>query len=194
MRALWGGDSGESLALDAGTPVDAPGVLTVGTGSAGRATVSLPLADAAKILNVGSAPVAGPVATKIVCPTGQDAVNTLSSVTQGVLGAKPGIPGTPPGSFQPPAGAPKPGTGAAPGDDTRSSALASFPLAGTTDSATARETARLTEPGATAREVRPPLVVENSRSAQAAAEASPAKLPLLLATFALVLVAARARP
>jgi hypothetical protein len=209
------------LTLDAGAALNAPGTLTVGLDSAPAATgpakkaplVTLPVGDVVKSLGVGTAPVAGDLATSTVCPAVQGAANGVGDATQGLIkGAEPFVPPeTPPSNPPqdpgvPPApqpGSPNPGnhTGpiqTVPGDSTPgSNAIAGIFIGG----------ALL--PGNLAAPViipivplgqgpnvgqdggGSPVIADRARTAQALPASSPqARLPLLLAVLLLAVVAA----
>ncbi|GAB3574104.1 hypothetical protein GCM10027445_34500 [Amycolatopsis endophytica] len=227
-EATLQGGSGQALTLDAGAPLNLPGVITVGTGSDSAPTgpgqrdplLSLPVADLADALNVGDTPVVGDLATDQVCPGLQNTVNALSTATQSIAGGEqldpppPGDQETPPADENPAPGTPDPGTpapgGPAPAPDTPvpgaeggvvpvSFVPADF-FAGSGLTAVTPPLDALIQPGAVAPaapglvpppETEPPLVTQNSGTAEAMPEsAAPARLPLIIAVFALALVAA----
>jgi len=213
-------DSGQALTLNAGAPLNLPGAVTVGTGSDSAPTgteqggplLSLPVADLAKALRVGDTPLVGDLATDQLCPGLQNTVNALSATTQSLAAGKrlvppapdapeePGEPGaeTPspaPGPDAPEQPVPTPGSG---GGIVPASNLDDF-LAGSGLSLTP-PLADLLQPGVVAppapalvppAETEPPVVTQNSGTAEAMPEsAAPARLPLIIAVFALAVVAA----
>ncbi|WP_236790387.1 hypothetical protein [Amycolatopsis sp. GM8] len=209
-----GADSGEALTLDAGAPLNQPGLLTLGTGSRSANTPALhvDLANVTSALNVKALPGTATVAN--VCTGAQGVVNALSATTQSLLGGGPITP-APPGSGSPkPPKPPKPPSKPAPtpppaGEGAGSSAdstdlgtvqVVSFPLNATSPSSPS-DLGSLISPVAIAplaQGVIPPTgtspgeVPSDSGSAQAlpAVSAGPAKLPLLLAAIAVALAAA----
>ncbi|NKQ53239.1 hypothetical protein HFP15_10125 [Amycolatopsis sp. K13G38] len=214
---LRNGGTGQALTVDAGAPLNAPNTVSVGTGSdsantgsgaAKQPTLSLPLADITKGLDVGGLPVLGAPVTDTVCPGAQNTVNALSATTQGLIAGKPLQPAPPAGNPAPapaPAPAPTPAPGApAPGSGAASGGfeLVSFPLDGAFPLGAA-DLSALIAPGAiapsapslvppTGTSPGPGIVNQNSGTAEAlpAASTAPEKLPLILAAVALALVTA----
>jgi hypothetical protein len=207
--------SGQALTLDAGAPVNAPGVVTLGTGSDSatigpaqhKPLLALPLADAVKALNLGALPVVGDTATTVICPGAQNTVNALSATTQSLIAGKPKEPAPPAGTPGPKPPAPQPPAQPVPAPVVPSSATSdtgattefvSYPL-GFTAPAPVSDLSALIGTGAVvpaAPGVVPfsgtSPVAQESGTAQAmpVASTAPAKLPLLLAAVALALVAA----
>ncbi|MDQ0378274.1 hypothetical protein [Amycolatopsis thermophila] len=213
-------DPGHALTLDAGAPLNLPGALTAGTGSDSAPTgpdqrdpmVSLPVADLLKALDVGDAPVAGDVATHQLCPGVQNTANALSAATQSLLSGErlspppAGDPGhevpPPPAGGTPAPGTPAPGT-AAPGGAGGVVPVSFFPggfVIGSWPAAPSPPLPAMVQPGIVPPAApalvppagtEPPLVTQNSGTAEAMPESSaPARLPLIIAVFALALVAA----
>ncbi|WP_020423403.1 hypothetical protein [Amycolatopsis sp. ATCC 39116] len=217
-------EPGDALTLDVGAPLDQPGVLTVGTGSESAPTgpdqrdplLALPVADLAKTLGVGDAPVVGDLAAEQLCPGVQGTVNTLSAATQSVVSGEPldppsdPVPGRPaPGEPGEPApGAPQPGQDVtpAPSGPTPDSGIvpASFVtgglVAGSGIVPLTPPLSALIRPGVVPPAApglvppagtEPPVVTQNSGTAEAMPSATtPARLPLIIAVFALAVVAA----
>jgi hypothetical protein len=206
--------SGQALTLDAGAPVNAPGVVTVGTGSNSATTgpaqhkpvLALPLADAVKALNRGTLPVLGDTATTVICPGAQNTVNAISATTQSLIAgqpkepAPPAAPGPKPPATQPPA-QPVPAPVAPNSAMSGTGATAEFVSAplGFAAPAPVSDLSALIGTGAVvpaAPGVVPSTgttpVAQESGTAQAmpVVSTAPAKLPLLLAAIALALVAA----
>ncbi|HET6500275.1 MAG TPA: hypothetical protein VFG87_05870 [Amycolatopsis sp.] len=206
-----GSGSSPALTVDAGAPVGAPGTLTIGTGSnsaptgdpPGKPLVSLPAADAAEAVGIGDTPVAGEVVTGVLCPAARKAVNTLSAATENLLtGGPPTPPGAPPGPVPrppepsppvrtpvpPPVAEPAPGPGGTSAADTaapqpsRTGPMATLAILLPVE---IRERTPASPSGLT-----PPVAVGNSGPADVsnAPWNTPARLPLLLAVFALALV------
>jgi hypothetical protein len=206
-------EPGQALTVDTGAPVNAPGVLTVGTGTdsapVGPAQtpplLSVPLADAARTLGVGNLPVVGPAVTDMVCPGVQNTANALSAATQSLVSGQDKQPAppssTPPAAPKPPAEpSPVPVAPSAPAGPATGLQFISYPvnltppvaagfLTPVTQAAIAPAAPALTPPTGTAPTVAGP---DNVGSAQAmpASSATPAKLPLLLAAVALALAGA----
>lgn len=208
---------GRALTLDAGAPVDLPGILTMGTGAgtvAGTGSpsapadpgqnaplLSLPLADTARTLGAGSLPAVGPLVTDEVCPGLQNEVNALSAATQSLLSGPPRVPAPRPAQ---PAPRPSAGSTPPPAPPTQDSGNSGMPLAGhpltrvpPTPAApllaslgrgtTAPAALHLVPPTRTT----PNTLDHDSGSAEAMlASPAPARLPLLLAAIALALVGA----
>ncbi|GHF11126.1 hypothetical protein GCM10017786_51040 [Amycolatopsis deserti] len=210
-------EPGKALTLDAGAPLDQPGVLTVGTGSESAPTgpdqrgplLPLPVADLAKALNLGDAPVVGDLATEQLCPGVQGTVNTLSAATQSLVSGKPLDPpstGDPsPGEPQPGEQTPAPGTPGTPAPGATGGIVpASFVTGGfligsgiipSTTPLSALIQPGVVPPAAPAlvppAGTEPPLVTQNSGTAEAMPSSSvPDRLPLIIAVFALAIVAA----
>jgi hypothetical protein len=207
--------SGPALTLDAGASVNAPGVVTVGTGSNSATTgpaqhkpvLALPLADAVKALDLGNLPVAGDTATTIICPGAQNTVNAVSAATQSLLAGKQKEPAPPAGTPGPKPPAPQPPAQSVPAsvapnstasDGGTAAQFASYPL-GSISPSPASDLSALIGSAAVApaaQGVVPPTgsipVAQESGTAEAmpVASTTPAKLPLLLAAIALALVAA----
>ncbi|WP_116100620.1 hypothetical protein [Amycolatopsis thermalba] len=225
-------EPGQALTLDAGAPLDQPGVLTVGTGSGSAPTgpdqrdplLPLPVADLAKALDVGDAPVVGDVATEQLCPGVQGTVNTLSAATQSLVSGRPLVPpstGDPapddpapddpapeepaPGGPQPGEETPAPGTPVAPAPGATGGIVpASFVtggfLIGSGGVPLTPPLSALIRPGVVPPAApglvpptgtEPPVVTQNSGTAEAMpSPTAPARLPLIIAVFALAIVAA----
>lgn len=207
--------SGQALTLDAGAPLDQPGVVTVGTGSDSAPTgpdqrkplVPLPVTDLAKVLRLGDTPVVGDLATDQVCPGAQNTVNALSRVTQSVVSGEQldppstGEPAPQPGAPTPPPGTPAPGTTSpAPGANGAIVPASFVPGEFLPGSGIAPPSlSALIQPGAVAPAApglvpppgTPPVVTQNSGTAEAMpSTTAPARLPLIIAVFALAIVAA----
>ncbi|NIH77720.1 hypothetical protein [Amycolatopsis viridis] len=211
-------EPGHALTVDAGAPLGQPGVVTVGTGTDSAPTgpdqrgplLPLPVADLAKALRVGDAPVVGDLATEQVCPAAQHTVNALSTVTQDLTsgeqpappagrpapgGATPApgttAPGTPaPNTAAPNTPAPGPGAGTVPVSFVTGGFLAgagiTSPAALSALTRTAPAAPEVLPPAGT----EPPLVTQSSGAAEAMpAVPVPDRLPLIIAVFALAIVA-----
>ncbi|MGI6871316.1 hypothetical protein [Amycolatopsis sp. 3B14] len=214
-------EPGDALTLDVGAPLDRPGVLTVGTGSEPAPTgpdqrdplLALPVADLAKALGVGDAPVVGDLAAEQLCPGVQGTVNTLSAATQSVVSGEPLDPPSSPAPGQPAPGEPAPGAPQPGQDVTPAPTLpaanggivpASFVVgglpAGSGIAPLTPPLSALIQPGVVPPAApglvppagtQPPLVTQNSGTAEAMpSSAAPARLPLIIAVFALAVVAA----
>ncbi|MEV5296382.1 hypothetical protein [Amycolatopsis methanolica] len=205
---------GDALTLDVGAPLDQPGVLTVGTGSESAPTgpdqrdplLALPVADLAKALGVGDAPVVGDLAAEQLCPGVQGTVNTLSAATQSVVSGEPLDPPSRPTPGRPAPGAPQPSQDVTPvlpavngGIVPASFVTGGLPAASGIAPPTPPLSA-LIQPGVVPPAApglvppagtEPPLVTQNSGTAEAMpSSAAPARLPLIIAVFALAVVAA----
>ncbi|NIH86340.1 hypothetical protein [Amycolatopsis granulosa] len=209
-------EPGHALTLDAGAPLNQPGVVTVGTGTDSAPTgpdqrgplLPLPVADLAKTLRVGDAPVLGDLAAEQVCPAAQHTVNALSALTQNLTSG--GQPDPPAPAGRPAPGQPVPGGGTpgtpAPGTPAPRPAVGTVPvsfvaggfLAGAGIAPPAPLSA-LTRLGAVAQAApdvlppagtEPPLVTQNPGAAEAMPSVpAPGRLPLIIAVFALAIVA-----
>jgi hypothetical protein len=175
--------------------------------------VSLPVADAAQNLRVGELPVVGDPATDVLCSTAQNTVNTLSAATESLISgeqkdpppaARPPAtpPGTPPSVPAPPA--PQPPGGVTPvqpgaGNSVVFPVLIANPLGATVPESSVSTELPLGGVAPAAPGLNPPsnsippeVIAQNSGTAEAlpAPSATPARLPLLIAVFALAVVAA----
>lgn len=199
-----GADSGAALTLDAGAPVNQPGVLTIGTGShaANNPLLHLDLADVTHGLRVQNLPGAPTLAQ--VCTDAQGAVNALSATTRKLLGAVPPVvpapPVGPPKPPKPPAEPAEPAPARVAPTDLGTAEAVSYPLNATAPSPTSSlETVipPLAVPPHAPSAVpptgtKPGQVPPDAGSAQAlpASSTGPAKLPLLLSAIALAIAAA----